>query len=217
MRHNHPVAAELAGTYPENRRLTETEKLEITDFLQSAPDNLTVKEHIERKFHVNPTRNLMHNLGKFGKPCTLNDVRQMKYRMRKMQKSQHPGDDMKFDDLHNEEAVAAAAAADFALPINAIPEWPEQPKEQRLTQFGPVSDQLAELVCSADTETYCERLGFLKELADAWRRGKQPMLTYSDAMLKSESCESPIDTEVVTSEPPFAYPRTSKSYISFNY
>lgn len=47
MRHNHPVAAELAGTYPENRRLTEDEKLEINDFLQTGPDNLTIKEHIE--------------------------------------------------------------------------------------------------------------------------------------------------------------------------
>ncbi len=47
MRHNHPVATELAGRYPENRRLTEEERMEINAVLLSAPDNQAIKEHIE--------------------------------------------------------------------------------------------------------------------------------------------------------------------------
>uniref|UniRef100_A0A5K3ET51 FAR1 domain-containing protein n=1 Tax=Mesocestoides corti TaxID=53468 RepID=A0A5K3ET51_MESCO len=199
MRHNHPVTTELAETYPENRRLTEDEKLEITDFLQSAPDNLTVKEHIERKF---------------GKPCTLNDVRQMKYRLRKLQKTSSANhESVKFDPSRHDDQEA-----EFELePVTEVPDWAVQSKDQRLSQFEPFSHQLTDLVCSADPDVFCERLNFIKELTQAWRSGKQPMLTYSESMLKSESCESPVDTEVVTSDPPFPYTRPSKTYMPFTY
>ncbi|KAL5111096.1 hypothetical protein TcWFU_000092 [Taenia crassiceps] len=201
MRHNHPVTTELAETYPENRRLTEDEKLEINDFLQSAPDNLTVKEHIERKF---------------GKPCTLNDVRQMKYRLRKLQKSNGA--------IHGPARVVSSrhqnpAGADFDFDsIPPVSDWAVHPKDGcRLSQFEPLSNQLADLVCSADQETFCDRMTFLKELTEAWREGKQPMLAYSESMLKGDSCESPINTEVVTSESPFPYSKPGNTYLSFNY
>ncbi|CDS41387.1 expressed conserved protein [Echinococcus multilocularis] len=201
MRHNHPVTTELAETYPENRRLTEDEKLEINDFLQSAPDNLTVKEHIERKF---------------GKPCTLNDVRQMKYRLRKLQKSDGAS--------HGQTRVVSSrhqnpTEADFDFdPIPPVSDWVVHPKDDyRLSQFEPLSNQLADLVCSADQETFCDRIAFLKELTEAWRGGKQPMLAYSESMIKGDSCESPINTEVVTSENPFPYSKLGKTCLSFNY
>ncbi|EUB64534.1 hypothetical protein EGR_00484 [Echinococcus granulosus] len=194
MRHNHPVTTELAETYPENRRLTEDEKLEINDFLQSAPDNLTVKEHIERKF---------------GKPCTLNDVRQMKYRLRKLQKSDGAS--------HGQARVVSSrhqnpTEADFDFdPIPPVSDWVVHPKgDYRLSQFEPLSNQLADLVCSADQETFCDRIAFLKELTEAWRGGKQPMLAYSESMIKGDSCESPINTEVVTSENPFPYSKLAQ-------
>lgn len=131
-----------------------------------------------------------------------------------MQKNHENRDDaMKFDTARSVEPTV-----EFNSSLSNMSEWPEQSKESKALQFTPISKQLTDLVCSADSQTYCYRSNFLKELAEAWRQGKQPMLTYSDSMLKSEACESPIDTEVVTSDPSFTYPpRDSKSYMQFNY
>ena len=110
--------------------------------------------------------------------------------------------------------------ADFDLdPIPPVSDWIVQPKDDyRLSQFEPISDQLADLVCSADEETFCDRIAFLKELTGAWRSGKQPMLAYSESMLKGgDSCGSPISTEVVTSESPYSYSKPGKSYLPFSY
>ncbi|KAL7061866.1 hypothetical protein AAHC03_0228 [Spirometra sp. Aus1] len=160
MRHNHPVAAELAENYPENRRLTEKEKDEINDILKSSPSNSAVKEHIERKF---------------GKHCSLNDVRQMKYRFRKTQKlrSIRNFPSAKLDCEAPEEDDINHA---YELPAETISNWTEQTKENKLSQFVPYSQKLAELLCSSDNETFYERLDFIKELVETWQAGKQPVL-----------------------------------------
>ncbi|VDN22436.1 unnamed protein product [Dibothriocephalus latus] len=160
MRHNHPVAAELAESYPENRRLTEKEKDEINDILKSSPSNLVVKEHIERRF---------------GKHCSLNDVRQMKYRFRKSQKLRSSKDFalVKIEcDMPDEDDMNPA----YELSTETISSWSEQAKENRLSEFIPYSQKLGELVCSSDNETFYERLDFIKELIETWQTGKQPVL-----------------------------------------
>ncbi|BHF61439.1 hypothetical protein SprV_0100441300 [Sparganum proliferum] len=160
MRHNHPVAAELAENYPENRRLTEKEKDEINDILKSSPSNSAVKEHIERKF---------------GKHCSLNDVRQMKYRFRKTQKLRSvrnfPSAKLECETPEDDDINHA-----YELPAETISNWTEQTKENKLSQFVPYSQKLAELLCSSDNETFYERLDFIKELVETWQAGKQPVL-----------------------------------------
>lgn len=191
MRHNHPVTAELAEKYPENRRLTENEKREINDLLLSAADNLTVKRHIESRF---------------GKSFTLNDVRQLKYRMRRKNMDKvHPSEQLNSD-------------GDFELDPAPSLKWEDHRKEEyRLAQLEALANELTALVYSADQDTYCERFEFLKELADAWRSGKQPMLGYSDSELTRDSLESQINTEVITTESSFPYSNPSRTYLNSNF
>lgn len=98
--------------------------------------------------------------------------------------------------------------AAFELPLNVISDWPAQSKEHKLSQFAPYSHQLTELVCTADSETFCERMDLVKELVSIWRVGKQPILTYSDILIKDDPSNSPIGNEEIASEQPFfIFPR----------
>ncbi|KAM3172649.1 hypothetical protein ACTXT7_014101 [Hymenolepis weldensis] len=176
MHHNHPVTAEIAASYPENRRLTENERREIMDILLSAPDNLTLKRHIENRF---------------GKSFSLNDVRQLKYRIKRKKMSEEDGNVCPSEHITHE--------GDFEIDPGPSMSWNDQQREHyQFAQFEPVTNELVGLVCSADHETFCERFELLKDLANAWRNGKQPMLAYNDSdLLPGDSLESLMNTEVV--------------------
>ncbi|VDN97280.1 unnamed protein product [Rodentolepis nana] len=194
MYHNHPVTAEIAASYPENRRLTENEQKEITDVLLSAPDNLTVKCHIEHRF---------------GKSFSLDDVRQLKYRIKRKKMAEEVVNVCPSDQITHDR--------DFEMDSAPSMSWNDQKREDyRFAQLEPVADELAEFVCSADHETFCERLELLKDLANAWRNGKQPMLAYSESDLPRDSLGGLMHTEVVKTDDSFPFSKSNRSYLDAN-
>ncbi|VDL24271.1 unnamed protein product, partial [Hymenolepis diminuta] len=196
MHHNHPVTAEMAASYPENRRLTENERREIMDILLSAPDNLTLKRHIENRF---------------GKSFSLNDVRQLKYRIKRKKMTEEDGNVCPSDHITSE--------GDFEIDPTPSMSWNDQQREHyQFAQLEPVTNELVGLVCSVDHETFCERFELLKDLASAWRNGKQPMLAYNDSdLLPGDSLESLMNTEVVKTADSCLLSKSSRTYLDSNF
>lgn len=192
MHHNHPVTAEIGASYPENRRLTEDQQKEISDILFSSPDNLTVKRHIEDRF---------------GKSYSLNEVRQLKYQIKRRKMAKND-----INQVSNE--------GDFQIEADQSVNWNDQQREgYRFGQFEPVANELADLVCSADQENFYERLGILMDLVNAWRSGKHPVLVYGedDLIARGSADGMPMNTEVVKTSNSFPCSKPSSTYLDSDY
>ncbi|XP_076438501.1 uncharacterized protein LOC143277519 [Babylonia areolata] len=70
--HCHPVGAEVYALYPQNRLLTAEEEKEVQHYLRMKVSSKVVRDHAE---------------GRFGKRLNLHDVRNIKQRMRKRQRT----------------------------------------------------------------------------------------------------------------------------------
>ncbi|VDD80323.1 unnamed protein product [Mesocestoides corti] len=178
MRHCHPVDPESAMLYPHNRRLTPVETAEIEQLLAYNPNMGDLKHHIKEKY---------------GKICTTRDIINMRFR-RKKRLENAAMSRVKAGDAFDENDAHPSSSSSLSDPPTASnleslvdiccqqqQQQHQQPEGSPDASFPPPSltPVLHDIQQLAEAAPVAEVMGFhsvLRNLANAWRRGQQPIV-----------------------------------------
>ncbi|KAL5967428.1 hypothetical protein TSMEX_004902 [Taenia solium] len=190
MRHCHPVDPESAMLYPHNRRLTPVETAEIEQILAFNPNMGELKHHIKEKY---------------GKICTTRDIINMRFRRKKRLEMSSMDSTKELKTAKSQSLLSSSTplpSSTSTLPIGtnleslvdiccqqqghqrgdgdeleAEAEAEEgEGEDEDEEHLSPVLQDIQQIAGTAPTEEIVGFRSVIRNLANAWRRGQQPVV-----------------------------------------
>ncbi|EUB61010.1 Glycerophosphodiester phosphodiesterase gde1 [Echinococcus granulosus] len=194
MRHCHPVDPESAMLYPHNRRLTPAETAEIEQILAFNPNMGELKHHIKEKY---------------GKICTTRDIINMRFRRKKRLERSSLNSTEELKSVQAQSLLPSSPllpSSTSTLPTGAkleslvdiccqqqihqrldgeAPEVEAEEGEEEDEDEGVLSPALQDIQQIAEAAPAEEIVGIqsvLRNLANAWQGGQQPVVVVPKAL-----------------------------------